>query len=91
MIIRKYLIHILISISPCRVLEDIIPETYDCGDKVARWLTAYLGQNGLRLLYHAQEKTQRPVSTYEQKFSKFAPTDKVCTIHVNKIQTTCKN
>ncbi|ODM96337.1 Mitochondrial amidoxime-reducing component 1 [Orchesella cincta] len=60
----------------CRVFEDRIAEALDCGDEVANWLSKFLEMDGLRLLYHYRETTQRELTSLQQKFPHFSPEDK---------------
>lgn len=61
-----------------RIFEDKVAEALDCGDAVGVWLASFLGKDGLRLLYHSMEVTQRELTPLQKKFPHFIPTDKVC-------------
>jgi len=62
-------------VRPCRLYNDSIKETLDCGEEVAIWLSRVLKREGLRLYYHAADKSQRSMSKLHKKFPFFSPDD----------------
>lgn len=60
-----------------RIFEDRVAEALDCGDEVANWLSKFLEKDGLRLLYHFIDKTQRDLTPLQKKFPNFDPSHKV--------------
>jgi uncharacterized protein YcbX len=60
----------------CRIFLDNVAEALDCGDEVANWLSNFLEKDGLRLLFHSKEGTQRALTALQEKFPYFTPTDK---------------
>jgi len=60
----------------CRIFDDQVAEVLDCGSEVGEWLSKFLEKEGLRLVYHALDKTQRTMTGLQKKFPYFVPTDK---------------
>jgi len=60
----------------CRIFLDNVAEALDCGDEVADWLSKFLEKDGLRLFFHSKEVTQRSLTSLQEKFPYFTPSDK---------------